>query len=299
MKKGILTTIGLLLLLAACTQKDNDIASMDPAMLRIHSARLGVSFTRADEELTQGSIGVSLQGNDTYTSQTNVPYTYASLSGWSSPTPIYLSAAVAPLAAYYPYSATGVDSEGNCRLGAGLYNQANDLCYACDTLNNVSASWSVNLEHAYALLSLNITRKNSYPGAGVLSRLEIAGEQGVNLSGTLNLFTGEYTDQQAGMIDQPLADGVTLASGDSHRFSFLLVPMESIQGHLNFGVEVDDELLLSVLVPSDYHLSAFSPGKEYVFNLMLNGTSLTLEGVSVRDWTQVSVPGTAVLSPSR
>lgn len=300
MKKEILSTIGLLLLLGACTPNDNDTASTDSAMLRISSARLGGGFTRADAELTGGSLGISLQGDDIYTAQTNVPYTYASGSGWTSGAPVYLSAAKACLTAYYPYSETGVDSQGLCTITSGAYSEAGDLCYDRDTLNSASASWSVELEHACALVSLNVTHKSSYPGAGVISGFYFAGENGLNTSGTVNLFTDEYTNiTRESVLQQELSPALTLSSGDSYRFSFLLVPMPELTGKLGFAVDVDGKNLSTGLDPSAYNLSGFAAGKENVFNLTIDGTSLSLDGVSVRDWQDVNISGTTVLSPAK
>ncbi len=300
MKKEILSAIGLLLLLGACTPNDNDKASTDSAMLRISSARLGGNFTRSDEELTRGSLGICLQGNEIYTAQTNVPYTYASGSGWTSQTPVYLSAAKAVLAAYYPYSETGVDNQGLCALTSGAYSQAGDVCYARDTLNSASASWSVSLNHACALVSLNITRKSTYFGAGVVSRLDLLGENGLNTSGKVNLFTDEYSEiAREPMLQQTLSPSVTLTWGDSYRSSFLLLPMPELTGRLDFTVEVDGKNLTTGLDPSAYHLPALAAGNEYVFNLTIDGTALSLDGVSVRDWRDVSVFGTTVLSPAQ
>lgn len=298
MKKAILLSVGALLLLGSCSNEENERTDSGSATLKIASATLGQSFTRADDALTSGTIGICLKGSDTYTAQDNVAYTYTSGGGWASETAVYVSPTDATLAAYYPYSSTQGGS-GTVSLSSGIYTETSDLCYAHTTLNSTSPAWSITLEHACALVTLNITRKSDYPGAGTLSEVILLGEEGLNSSGNLNLFSGEYTDlQQTYRIDYTPAESVILGTDASERFSFLLVPMQSLSGKMEFGLGVDGKILSTVIVPADYNLLALTAGQQYIFNLVLQGASLSLTGVSVKDWTEVTVPGTNVVAPS-
>jgi len=293
MKKGLLIAVAALLLLGSCSNEENSGTNADSAALKITAATLESAFTRGANVLSQGSIGVFLKGDQVYTAQNNVAYAYTDGSGWGSETPILISAANATLAAYYPYSAalsgTGVS------MTSGIYSQASDLCYSDTTLNCGSPQWGINMKHAYALVTLNVSCKSEYAGTGEMSLIGIINST-LNSSGTLDLLSGEYSDlKQDQLLLYTLPESMVL-SATAQAFNFLVVP-STLTGSLTLGVRIDNKEFEVNIPLADYNLPAFEAGQQYIFNLALRGTALSVSSISVKNWTQVSVPGTNVLVP--
>jgi len=259
-------------------------AGIAPALTR------GASSTTA---LTSGSLGVFLSNANDYTPRGNVQYTYTDGS-WAASSPIYLGDADATLCAYYPYSAALTDA-ASVSLTSQAYASDKDLCYASKSGVNADApKWDMVLAHAYAEITLNITRDVSYLGDCAVSKVSL-NNAGLYTSGTLDISTGAYSAQVAGAVsDDPQITGI--ASGASASHSLLLVPVtSSMSGNLVITLTVDGKPLIASVDVSAAGLDQLQAGTNYSVGLNIRGGEMSVNGVSVTDWGDSGVLDTQLL----
>lgn len=254
--------------------------------------------------LPDGSqIGVML-ADDTGSGYENKNYSNvlftASGSGtsqaWSSSTDIGLSVTKGKATAYYPYDANVTDAT-SIPMDA---TKEIDYLYSGEIsqLSNSNAVVSFSMKHALSAVGLEF-KEDGYTGQGHITKIEFSSD-GFCKTGTLDARTGEisafsgYNEAFSISTDSYLTTDEDEMMGDGGTVhEKMVIPDVSItKSTLYIKVTVDG---------TDYKATcpmttAFEQGRIYRFSLLLSNERLSLQGVSVNEWT-INDNGSAQASP--
>lgn len=300
--KILLPSIYALCLLCSCNSGE------EPAMpqegdthrvpLVVNGAMEGEAepVTRAATAITSGSIGVFLAdaASGNYEPRANACYTYSTTeSKWASDDALFFSEADAKVCAYYPYDADQTDSRA-IKLTTQKYDAAKDLSFAVDqTMNATNNSVTFNMNHAYALMEINLKRDNIKDDIDI-AKIDLVAA-GLNVSNTVNITDGTYATPVActdGKFTYQEDDAISLPkNSNTVQCKVLLVPTGTLSGGTKFSFTLDDaeSTTMSITIAS---LTGYEKKKKYIVNLTVNGTEVVTQSVTVKPWTEVSV-GTA------
>lgn len=252
--------------------------------------------TRAAATITSGSIGVFLAdaASGNYEPRANACYTYNTTDGkWASDNALFFSEADAHVCAYYPYDADQADSHA-IELATQKYDAAKDLSFAVNsTMNATSNSVTFNMNHAYALMEINLKRENIKDDIS-FEKIDIVAT-GLNASNTVDITNGTYSTPVActdGKFTYREDAAISLPkNSNTVQCKVLLVPTGTLTGGTKFSFTLDDaeSTTMSVTIAT---LTQYEKKKRYIVNLTVNGTEVVTQSVTVRPWTEVSV-GTA------
>lgn len=252
--------------------------------------------TRAATTITSGSIGVFLAdaASGNYEPRANACYTYNTTEGkWASDDALFFSEADANVCAYYPYDADQTDSR-NIKLATQKYDAAKDLSFATNsTMNATDNSITFNMNHACALMEINLKRDNIKDDIS-FEKIDLVAA-GLNASNTVDITDGTYGTPVActdGTFTYKEDAAISLPkNSNTVQCKVLLVPTGTLTGGTKFSFTLDDaeSTTMSVTIAS---LTRYEKKKKYIVNLTVNGTEVVTQSVTVKPWTEVSV-GTA------
>lgn len=238
----------------------------------------------------------------------NVPY---GLSGgtWSAERSIVLSNVAGKVYSYYPY-AEGNDSQDgtaipvtvNATQGTGQSDGTKDVTEQSDYMystvvadvSNKQPKVSLVMNHALAMVSFKFVQTTEegvqYPGAGKVSSIVLknkAGKSAVKTgNATMNIATGVITGGTAGSVTlTPDATATLMDVTDAAKLPRLLVyPVAALA--------VDDAEVTVTVDGSNYTIvlpalqKGYEAGKNYLYTFTLKGSGLTVENVTITQWTE-------------
>lgn len=287
-------------MLASCNKEAIEQTETENFPLSILSASLSVIITKSGSTITDGGkIGV-FQNTTTngYTAKNNVEYDYISTdSKWIvMPTgnEIYLSNKNASVCAYYPYN-TAITNATSVVLTSQPYTMANDLSFNTNTtVNNTNSSVNLTMNHAYSQITFKIRKDATYTGTGAISNIIIS-NTGILTSNVLNITNGTYGKGIAGtvsynpaIISMPAYDATngTTITATTSLTNVLMVPVSTAMTTnvaLSFVV---DGITLNTSIPMA-SLPQLVAGMNYNITVMILGTKLAINNVTVTDWLSV------------
>lgn len=254
--------------------------------------------TRATTTIESGSIGVFLADADVsgsnYEPRVNACYTYNTTdSKWASDDALFFSEADANVCAYYPYDADQTDSHA-IKLTTQKYDAAKDLSFAVNsTMNATNNSVTFNMNHAYALMEINLKRENIKDDIS-FEKIDLVAA-GLNASNTVDITDGTY-GTSTGCVDGTFTYREDAAislpkTSNTVQCKVLLVPTGTLTSGTKFSFTLDDaeSTTMSVTITS---LTQYEKKKKYIVNLTVNGTEVVTQSVTVKEWTEKTV-GTA------
>lgn len=279
----------------SCSESNNDVLSSNESVLDVQTD--GVLPTRATISafpnqaeiglfVTSGSLG-SYYNN--LSANANVKAVYNSSSNtWIKTPEVYLSPASATIFAYYPYSTLNNDgtlipvehtSQTDYLAGTHTTGQA--------VINNGNPVVNLTMKHALSLLQFRFCKQN-YPGAGILTKIEISNKTGKTVlfsSGTLNIATGNITNTTGKNLPAVLSCSYTLPASFSTNLSdysrIIVLPVTTTNlGDVQMKFTVDGKIY-TYDVPA---MTEWEAGKSNTYSVTLSGMGLTMNTVVVEDW---------------
>lgn len=300
--KILLPSVYVLCLLCGCNSGEGpavpDEGGDHRVPLVVNGAMEGEAehVTRAAATITSGSIGVFLAdaASGNYEPRANACYTYNTAEGkWASDDALFFSEADANVCAYYPYDADQTDSHA-IKLTTQKYDAAKDLSFAVNsTMNATNNSVTFNMNHAYALMEINLNRGNIKDDIS-FEKIDIVAA-GLNASNTVDITNDTYSTPTAcvdGTITYREDAAISLPkNSNTVQCNVLLVPTGTLTGGTKFSFTLDDaeSTTMSVTITS---LTQYEKKKKYIVNLTVNGTEVVTQSVTVKEWTEKTV-GTA------
>lgn len=282
---------------AGCSQSD-DVPETAAARVPLTVASVGmqteVTVTKAATAVPSGeSIGVFFDNADgitSYTPENNVRYDNDVVSGWKpneNTIRLYLGDENARVCAYYPYSASVTDSKQVLLTPHVPAADETPLAYASGQTAHASApAVNFTLKQAYAWLALTFERGDR--ADCTLKELTLA-NSGLSKEYLLDITTGNKT------ASTPATDGKVAIAGELSLTrngtvirQVLLPPDVSLPGGLKVSVKVatyNDQVISTTLTG----LTTLTAGYKYAVTLQVTGTELTATGVTVSDWTEVTL----------
>lgn len=286
--KSYILILSLLFVLFGCSDDQNgDTLNGKSNSLSVASVSTQNVQTRSTTPLKKDSIGVFLRPGNGYVEQANVKYRYnASSSAWETLAPLYLGSHNASVCAYYPYSSSVTDAQV-VPLVSKEYTSESDFCYAANQPASSSApKVSFTMKHAYARISFHITRGASYAGSSAINYISIKNDS-LCRSVMLNIAEGTYANPALGTFSfDPKISGIV--SGKTEIKQVLLVPVNVVLGKITFTFKIDGEIMSTNADVASYGLNSLTAGYDYKVSITISGSSLSLNGVSVSDWTDES-----------
>lgn len=305
------------LLLFSCSQDESPLLAGGggEAPLRITSVGLlssevsaigGSVATRATttDPLTTGSIGVFRSQGTNYAEELkNKKFSYTSGS-WQPATSadtVYLMTNQADVCAYYPYNGAYTDKTA-IPLASGRYtgtvddltlHDPADICYAINQpMNGVASSTDLTMEHAMAMVQLSFKRLNYDSDLCNLTSItatnaNLVGSAKLNITdGTLTapVKVSPVTWTPGSGTDTPT--GIQVPETGSITTSVLWVPC-SLSAATTFSFTVDGKKMSTSV--SATQLPALLQGKIHRLNFVIHAASITVEEVSIIDWTEAAL----------
>jgi hypothetical protein len=236
--------------------------------------------------LSSGDIGIFRLASDSYSTASNVEYSYAS-SSWSlaaGEDPIYLYGEDASVCAYYPFSSS-IDNPTVIPLSSQLYSSSEDLCYAVpQTVSASSPSVSFSMERAYAKLSFVISHDNTYSGNCAISNITVS-NAGILSSNTLDITQSSSSGGTEGIYGSGTAGNISvnpaissISAGSSTTAAILMVPSTTaLSENIVFSFSVDGYVLTAEINASDLGSSSeFEAGNNYILDVNITGSGLSI-----------------------
>jgi uncharacterized protein (TIGR02145 family) len=260
------------LLFNACQESDtlsggNEQGSVPLSISGVSITGSSVS-TRA-ELASVSDIGVFRLVANGYTAQSNIEYknTSGTWAAADNSNRILLGSPDATLYTYAPYSSAVTDFT-SVPMTSGIYSASTDLCYGNKlgvNSNNIGSGVPLSMKHAYAELTLNLTRDLTLTGTGNVNSITISGAAS---SGTLNISSGTMTSATSGNVvlsGAPLCT-ISLPSA-TQSVEVLMVPTSVSSSGLTFSLNVDGTTR-TCTVPSS-QISKLEGGNNYSVNINL------------------------------
>lgn len=261
-----------ILFLLSCSNENYSSEDKDKQLTPLHIGNISFSQNstlRSLEVLDKGDIGIFRMQSPGYSGvQKNVHYvckkSFWDVSGEESD-PVYLSAKVARLCAYYPYSADFPD-DGVIMLKSGVYNKSNDISYDTGVRGTGNSTVFFSLKHVYSKLTFNFVRDAYYTGKCNISKISIVSNN-VLASNTFSILSGKYG---AGVKDTVTVDaGISsILPGDTAVASVLLVPTtDKFDGYIRLSFIIDNKKMDTVINPGLVGITSFKAGENYTLNV--------------------------------
>jgi hypothetical protein len=281
-KNSIIIMIKKLLLLAllgslfnACRESDTPSVGNDQGSVPLSISGVSVtdSLVKTRAELASVSdIGVFRLAANGYTVQNNMEYknTVGTWAAADNNNRILLGSSDATLCTYAPYSSSVTDFT-SVPMNSGVYSASTDLCYDNKSgvnFSNIGSGVSFSMKHAYAELTLNLTRDLTLTSTGNVNSITISGAAS---SGKLNISSGAMTSVTSGNVLLSGTPLCTVASSSVTRtVEVLMVPTSVSSSGLTFSLNVDGIDRICT-VPSS-QISTLEGGRNYSVNINIFGT---------------------------
>lgn len=302
-------------LLAACHTEEVPVFD-DTNALQLSSVSL-------EGNMAVKSIVTSIEKVNIYTTSTehvalteNALSTYTYSGGaWKSDAPPTLVSGGNNIYAYYPVvkeknaesPITVTNStDGNhtipiyVRSEDTFEGKQDDYLYAANCPISASSTQkviSLTMKHALAKVTFQIYKSDAATETLTLNNIEVRSrtnrlQSGEN--GTMNLLTGRLNNLVSGQfITLTSSEGVSIASNKSTNISALMAPMSGPEQVLSFGLTVT---VAGETTPRVFETQSvtskedgwvgeqWAAGKEYIYQIKVDKTGGSIEGVKVYDW---------------
>lgn len=269
--------------LIACDTEDNYID--EPVAAQI-SATIGESPLSRARDITWesgDSIGISMSGR-----YINMKYVTENDDGTFAGTTMYFKNKQEPvtITAYYPY--TGVEEQTPAAIeastGADRQNSKEqpkfDFLFA--SLEGVTgANPNVNLQFSHRMSKLTLVLKKGNQGTDV-SKITSYTLEGLAIDGTFNPVTGEC-GAKSDAETAPLTINLTEVVSEKALPSLLLFPQEVDKLTLKIKDREDQDYTCELKLADN----RLAPGNNYLFNITVKKTGLTVVNPSITDWKGV------------
>jgi len=302
--KFLMAVASALVLFSSCNNNEENTPVSDKAPLTVQTKfnlqtkAVVTSFPNASELglfVTDGALGGNYEGVSSYA---NVKSTYSG-SAWSQATPVYLTNKSATIFAYYPFSA-GITS--GTSILVDHTSQTDYMFGSGNSVNNSSATATLTMKHALALVQFKMNKSN-YPGTGLVTKIEISNASGKTIlysEGTMNCSSGAITNATGKNAAASISNGsglITLpgtASTDEHTYPTIMVlptAATAAAGDIVINFTIDGKVYpYSIPVATSW-----VGGTKNLYTVTLSGTAVSVNGsVVITDWTS-GVNGTAGL----
>jgi hypothetical protein len=271
--------------------------------LGISRASLSVINTKAPGataiQVNDSKIGIfQIETANGYVHQANAYNYNGTSSKWEYFTGdhMFLNNSDASVCAYYPYDAAITD-ETAVALTSQKYDPSKDISYATPVaVNNVSPSATFNMIHAYSKVTLKIRKDATYTGSGAVNLVSL---NSLELPSTtlLNITNSTYALPVAGLtaFDPAIVSMNTYDSADAstqdattYPAAFLMVPTAvDFTANITLGIQVDG-IPMATSIPF-VSLPKLEAGKNYNVTVVIMGTGLKVQSVTVQDWIDSDV----------
>ena len=267
----------LLAMLTACSPQQDEAlpGGGGPALLGVDDVFItGTgSATRTNTLLAAGKLWLSIRNSNGYIARQGLVYTYGG-GAWNCPTSVILNANPISLYAYYPQDKFGATGDV-VSFSAREYSADNDLCYATASKADVNAAnpgASFVLKHAYARISLSVTRIASFTGTGNITGCGLkAGTGNIDLTGALDVNAGTITSSGASNTGFSYGLNTTVAAGTANTACDMLVPPQATPADgLTITLTIDGNAR-SVTIPKDKFGDALKANTRYTISLEIEG----------------------------
>ena len=274
--------------LSGCSADDNAVAVERITPLTIGSvsvkANPSESDTRATGSVTvlkEGTVGISCASSSGV--KDNVPYTYGASSWTALGGGFLLSETTWTMAAYYPYSESGVYSSGGSNatlnMAIGPYEASKDLCVGLFTASATDYAPTPILSHIYTRVSFRFVKRFTYKGTGVIRSFMLKDM----------LVTAEYM-LYSNFLIKTISDNYNLnnltnitANTDNSTIDLLLIPVGVSSGGQAFAFYADGtepENFYEGTIPRSLFAStgyAFQAGCHYKLKVLLGSDGFVVE----------------------
>lgn len=284
--KQIALTVAVIssLVLASC-QETEELSCVHPEPMNV-GVTVALEQTRAvnhGTELASGEkIGVFVTNTDgtSYDGQgyDNIAYTASgtgSAQKWTAGSQVLLSSTVGKAVAYYPY--------GTASDPAAISVNANtqDYMYSgwVNGISNAAPNATFQMKHALTAIAITM-KKGNYTGAGTVTAISIQ-SGGFGKAGTLNATTGALS-AVTGANETVTWSGSFAMNTTGTSNEILVVPNGTKGMGMTVNITIDGKNY-STTVAMDA-TAAYAQGTIYTYTLTLNGTQLSVTGVSVTPW---------------
>jgi len=186
---------------------------------------------------------------------------------WTVLQNIMIGADTGNVYAYYPYNAALADYKN---MAVKIETQTDYLYSEKTSVVSAQPKANLTMKHAMSLVSFQISR-NNYPGAGLISHIEIAG---IPTTGNWDITSGTIT---AGALNTFSQDCNISLSASPVSIDFITIPCNTEGVSAVFTVDGKN---YSYKFPS----GIIEKGKTYSYSLSLNYTDLLQTGTSVSPW---------------
>lgn len=293
MKKYFIAIAVAAVSLASCSEKVEPVNGTDEVKyVPVEIASVEIPATKAVVSGTGfsdgASIGTFLYQEKTntayYTGSTNVEYSKGS-SGWTSTTPLKVSATKGDLYAYYPYK------DGVTDITSISITNAEDWMYAeKKTIDNSSASVSLTMKHALAYVEVTIKKTTDYVGTANLSMITFSTAPSSNkptiaASGTLNAKAGTVSGTAEDVSFYVGSDSGAEITTSGYTHDCLFIPTAENSNRqavkLTFTIGGKDK---SINLTGTSGVK-FASGVKSTVTITLSPKGLTLDSVAITDWT--------------
>lgn len=306
MKHIYLKTLGLLMgaLLTACHTDEVPISD-ESNSLRLLSVSLG------EEEVSKAAVSSINEVKIYTTSKSHVALSANALSTYRYSGSTWISDAAPELTAegnfiyaYYPVTKEGGptpitvtnDAGGNHTIPVSVRSEdtfdgkQDDYLYASGSpisADLTSKAISLEMNHALSNVIFQITKSSAATEQLTLTKIEVRSRTNRLQSGdggVMNLKTGQINGLISGS-SLVLTGSTVLSSSTATDISALMAPMSGQEQVLSFSltVEVDGETR-TFETSSVSSTQQWEAGKKYVYQIKVDKTKGTFEGVKVYDW---------------
>ena len=277
--------------LSGCSADDNAVAVERITPLTIGSvsvkANPSESDTRATGSVTvlkEGTVGISCASSSGV--KDNVPYTYGASSWTALGGGFLLSETTWTMAAYYPYSESGVYSSGGSNatlnMAIGPYEASKDLCVGLFTASATDYAPTPILSHIYTRVSFRFVKRFTYKGTGVIRSFIL---KDMPLMATYGLFSHEYTAFADEVPTDYRLNNLTNVTADTDHstIDLLLIPMLILADGKTFAFYADGteyENLYEGTIPQSLFASTgniIQAGYHYRFKVLLGDDGFVVE----------------------
>lgn len=211
---------------------------------------------------------------------------------WTNTPQVILNREPATIYAYYPYQEGETDLEAvhidHTKRIDFLYGSNVGQSPKTSSANPIA---SINMKHAFAMLMFKFSKKN-YAGKGQLNTISIWNVNGNNTlisEGNINLKKGVITKDpnkkgwaQTSNYPDPLLIIPNTPSNSEAEFPKVYVMPTSIRtgNEVEMSFSIDGQGY-QFPVPANTN---WESGKKYLYNVVLSGTSINAQNVTVADW---------------
>lgn len=224
----------------------------------------------------------------------NVKSEYTS-GKWELTPSVKLDNTPATVFAFYPYHASYTDGRSNMNVS---HTDQVDYMFGTNaegqgSINKNNPAVRLRMKHALSLLQFKISKTN-YPGAGKLTRIEVANAANrfdMASSASLNISSGELTSltgsNNPAFIENTsglyfITDNEPTAEKDIMEVLVLPVNKVVINGNIQVHFFIDG-ISYTYNVPMN---TTWKQGTKYVHHVTLSATELVVDDITITDWEE-------------